>query len=156
MSGESRCCRDSSRPSKGPSPFDRVIALGWYDGPTEGLVRCGACGRTYRFDLLDSVDEDLGIRLYSIAPVPADTMDRLVDVLSAFMTPSWPMWAPLWKFPSDDDRIAVERTVDELMAKAAAPEFVIETAGLLDEIDAVKAAQAANAAPVTVSARATG
>jgi hypothetical protein len=72
------------------------------------------------------------------------------------MTPSWPMWAPLWKFPSEADRIAVERTVDELMAKAAAPEFVIETAGLLDEIDAVKAAQAANAAPVTVSARATG
>jgi hypothetical protein len=41
------------------------------------------------------------------------------------------------------------------MAKAAAPEFVIETAGLLDEIDAVKAVPAAEAAPVTVSARAT-
>jgi hypothetical protein len=155
MSGKSRCCRDLSRPSKGPSPFDRVIALGWYDGPTEGLIRCAACGQVYRFDLLDSVDEDRGIRLYSLAPVPADTMNRLVEVLSPFMTPSWPMWAPLWKFPSEADRIAVERTVDELMAKAAAPEFVIETAGLLDEIDSVKTAPAAEAAPVTVSARAT-
>ena len=155
MSGKSRCCRDLSRPSKGPSPFDRVIALGWYDGPTEGLVRCGACARVYRFDLLDSVDEDRGIRLYSLAPVPTDTMDRLVDVLSPFMTPSWPMWAPLWKFPAEDDRIAVERAVNELMAKVAAPEFVIETAGLLDEIDSVKAAPAADPAPVTVSARST-
>jgi hypothetical protein len=155
MSRKSRCCRDMNRPSKGPSPFDRVIALGWYDGPTEGLIRCAACGQVYRFDLLDSVDEDRGIRLYSLAPVPADTMNRLVEVLSPFMTPSWPMWAPLWKFPSEADRIAVERTVDELMAKAAAPEFVIETAGLLDEIDSVKTAPAAEAAPVTVSARAT-
>jgi hypothetical protein len=156
MSRKSRCCRDLNRLSKGPSPFDRVIALGWYDGPTEGLVRCGDCARVYRFDLLDSVDEDRGIRLYSLAPVPADTMDRLVDVLAPFMTPSWPMWAPLWKFPTEDDRIAVERAVDELMAKAAAPEFVIETAGLLDEIHAVHAAPTADAAPVTVSARATG
>jgi hypothetical protein len=155
MSWKSRCCRDLSRPSKGPSPFDRVIALGWYDGPTEGPVRCGACGQVYRFDLLDSVDADREIRLYSVAPVPADTMDRLVDVLSPFMTPSWPMWAPLRKFPSEDDRIAVERAVDELMSKAAAREFVIETAGLLDEIDDVKAAPTADAAPVTVSARAT-
>jgi hypothetical protein len=155
MNEKSRCCRDLSRPSKGPSPFDRVIALGWYDGPTEGLVRCGACGQVYRFDLLDSVDEDRGIRLYSLASVPADTLDRLVDLLSPFMTPSWPMWAPLWKFPAEDNRIAVERVVDELMAKDAAPEFVIETAGLLDEIDSVHAAQAAEAARVTVSARAT-
>jgi hypothetical protein len=155
MCGESPCCRDLSRPSKGPSPFDRALVLGWYDGPAEGLVRCGACGRVYRFELLDSVDEDRGIRLYSLAPVPTDTMDRLVDVLSPFMTPSWPMWAPLWKFPAEDDRIAVERAVDELMAKAAAPEFVITTTGLLDEIADVKAVTAADAGPVTTSARAT-
>ncbi len=156
MSGKSRCCRDLNRPSNGPSPFDRVIALDWYDGPTEGLVRCGECGQVYRFDLLDSVDEDRGIRIYGLAPGLADTMDRLVDVLSPFMRPSWPMWAPLWKFSSEDDRIAVERAVDDLMAKAAARDFVIETTGLLDEIDAVKAAPAADAAPITVSARATG
>jgi hypothetical protein len=142
MNGEGLCCRDLSRLSKGPSPFDRAIVLGWYDGPTEGLVRCGACGRNHRFELLDSVDEDRGVRLYSLAPVPADTMDRLVEALAPFMTPSWPMWAPLWKFPTEVDRIAVDRAVDELIARADAPEFVVTTTGLLDEIDEIKAAPA--------------
>jgi hypothetical protein len=142
MSGNALCCCDLRGPLKGPSPFDRAIVLGWYDGPTDGLVRCGACGRNYRFELLDSLDEDHGIRLYSLAPLPADTMDRLVDALSSFMTPSWPMWAPLWRFPTEDDRIAVERAVDEPMARAAPPEFVITTTGFLDEIGDIKAVPA--------------
>jgi hypothetical protein len=142
MNGEGRCCRDLIRLSKGLSPFDRAIVLGWYDGPTEGLVRCGTCGRSHRFELLDSVDEDRGVRLYRLAPVPADTMDRLDDALARFMAPSWPMWVPLWKFPTEDDHIAVDRAVDELMARAAAPEFVIATSDLLDEIVEIKAVPA--------------
>jgi hypothetical protein len=148
MGGESLCCQNLSRRSKGPSPFDRAIVLGWYDGPTEGLVRCGACGRNYWFEMLDSVDEDRGIRLYSLAPLPADTMDRLVEVLSPFMTPSSPLWAPLWKFPTEDDRLAVERAIDELMARAAAPVLAITSAGLLDEIGDVKAIPANEAGAV--------
>src|SRR5690242_14601655 len=142
MSAETPCCRDLSRPWKGPSPFDRAIVLGWYDGPTEGLVRCGACGRNYQFELLQSVDEDRGIRLYSLAPIPADTLDRLVDVLLPYMTPSWPMWTPLWKFPTEDERVAVEGSVDELLSKADTPRFAIVTPGLLDEIDDAKAVPA--------------
>jgi hypothetical protein len=148
MNGEGRCCRELSRTSTGRSPFDRAIVLGWYDGPTEGLVRCGTCGRIHRFERLDSVDEDRGVRLYSLAPLPADTMDRLVDMLAPFLPPSWPIWAPLWKFPTEDDRIAVDRAVDELMARTAAPECVIATTGLLDPISETKAVPANGAGQI--------
>jgi hypothetical protein len=127
---------------KGVSPFTRAIALGWYDGPEEGLVQCGACQRVYHFTLLDSVDEDRGVRIYSLAPMPTDSMDCLVDVLSPYMAPAWPLWAPRWIFPTEADRIAVDRAVDNLIARAAAPALAIATPGLLDEIDDVKSLSA--------------
>ena len=95
--------------------------------------------RNYRFEWLDKMDEDHRIRLYGLASLPPGTMDRVVELLSPFMTPTWPTWAPLWKFPTEDDRLAVEQAVDELIACAAAPEFAISTAGLLDEIGDVVA-----------------
>jgi hypothetical protein len=148
MSAEARCCRELTLSAKGPSPFDRAIVLGWYDGPTEGLVRCGACKRVYRFALLDSVDEDRGIRIYSFASLPADSMDGLVGLLSRYMTPSWPMWVPLWQFPTETDRITVDRAVDELIARAEAPEFIVTTPALLGEIGDVKAISAGEAGQV--------
>jgi hypothetical protein len=138
MSGEVLCCRELAGSSKRPSPFDRAVVLGWYDGPTDGLVRCGVCKRVYRFEMLDAVNEDDRIRGYSLAPLPTDSMDRFVDALSPFMKPHWPMWAPIWKFPTEDDRIRVDRAVDDLIAKACRPEFVVVTSGLLDEILDVK------------------
>jgi hypothetical protein len=100
------------------------------------------CSRVYRFMMVDSVDEDRGVRIYSFAPAPADAMDRLEEVLSPFMTPSWPMWVPLWRFPTETDRISVDGAVGALIARADAPEFVLTTSGLLDEIGDVKAISA--------------
>ena len=148
MTGQTLCCRELTRILKGASPFDRAVVLGWYDGPTDGLVRCVACKRVYRFELLDSVDEDRGIRLYSLAPLPAESWDRLVDLLSPYTTPSWPMWVPLWKFPTEDDRAAVDRAVDDLIAQAKSPEFVVTTPGLLEEIDESKAVSASEAGQI--------
>ncbi|MGP0069240.1 MAG: hypothetical protein ACLQGP_37275 [Isosphaeraceae bacterium] len=139
MTGPALCCRELIGNPKVASPFDRVIVLGWYDGPTEGLVWCAACNRVYRFEMLDSVDEVRGIRVHSLSPMPAESMDRLVATLSAYMTPSWPMWAPIWKFPSKDARFIVDRAVDGLLAEAKAPEFVVTRPGLLEEIGEIRA-----------------
>jgi hypothetical protein len=138
MKQESRCCRSLSQFPKGPSPFDRAIVLGWYDGPIEGFVRCSSCNRIFRFVMLDSLDEDREIRIYSLAPVANDSWDRLVTALSPFMAPNWPMWTPLWKFPTEADRIAVDRVVDELIAQADPPEYVVIAPGLLDEFHKAK------------------
>ena len=88
--------------------------------------------------MLDSVpNEDQEIRIYSLALLENDSWDRLIIALSPFMAPIWPMWVPVWEFPSEEDRLVVERVVDELFAQADAPEFVVITPGLLDEIEAI-------------------
>jgi hypothetical protein len=86
--------------------------------------------------MLDSLDEDREIRIYSLASLANDSWERLIIALSPFMTPIWPTWVPRWEFPSEADRIAIKRIVDELLAQADAPEFVVITPGLLDEIEA--------------------
>jgi len=88
--------------------------------------------------MLDSLDEDREIRIYSLAPLANDSWERLIMALSPFMAPIWPMWVPRWKFPSEADRIAVDRVVDDLFTQADHPEFVVVTPGLLDEIHEAK------------------
>ena len=55
---------------------------------------------------------------------------------------------PLWKFPTEEDRVAVERDVNELMARAGAPEIAIATSGLLDEIEETRVIPANEVGPV--------
>ena len=98
--------------------------------------------------MLDSVDEDRGTRVYSLVSLPADSLEILVECSLLDMTPSWPIWAPLWKFPTEEDRLAVERVVDDLMTGGKTTEFVVTTTGLLDEFDDVKSVLASEAGDV--------
>jgi hypothetical protein len=67
----------------GKSPITQILALGYYDGPTNGLLRCGEDGRVYRFNLLDD-DFEQDIRIFSLAPIDSNAMARLVKALSPY------------------------------------------------------------------------
>src|SRR5271166_1320964 len=88
MSDESPCWENTTHPLPERSPFDQVLILGWYDGPEEGLIRCGKCKRVYLFKSLDFVNEDEGLRLFGLAPLPADSIDRAVQALFQYMSQS--------------------------------------------------------------------
>lgn len=141
MNEEALCCRDLARASRRSSPFDRAIVLGWYDGPTEGLVRCGACNRVYRFEMLDSVDEDRGIRVYSLAPLPADSMDLLVE---ASLLTQRRRGRCGHRSGSSPRKKTAPLSIEPLTNCCAspAPEIVMTTPGLLDEIGDFKSISA--------------
>jgi hypothetical protein len=126
MDGSPRCCRGLPGSGRVKSPFARVIALGYYDGPTSGLVQCAECERAYRFDLL-GWDEGQDVRIYGLAPLPATSFDRLVDALSRYQAPGWPVWVPLWQFPSGSDREALDGLTRQIIDAAAPTEFAIAT-----------------------------
>ena len=75
MSDESPCWENTNHPLPERSPFDQVLILGWYDGPEEGLIRCGRCKRVYLFKSVDFVNEDEGLRLFGLA-LAACGLDR--------------------------------------------------------------------------------
>lgn len=110
-----------------PSPITRVVALDWSDGPTGGLLQIGDAD-IYRFQLIDSRSgspEEIDIRVYGLHPLPGDAMDRLVDALAATQAPQWPVFCPIWTFPSEDVRVRVEREVDAILEQAGPLEWVI-------------------------------
>jgi hypothetical protein len=148
MNERTQCWEDENHPRPEPSPFDQVLILGWYDGPQEGFVRCARCKQVYHFNYLDSLDEDEGIRLFALAPLPTDSIERMTKALSPFMKPGWPMWVPIWSFPTDEDRQRVDSLVAEIRKNAGPLRLVISTADIARQIQGAKLVSAQDASHV--------
>jgi hypothetical protein len=123
------------------SPFTKILGLGYYDGPTNGVLQVGTSGQIYRFDLVDELHnpEGLDLRLFVLAPLPSTALVRLEHAYAPYWTPQWPLWVPIWHFPNPADRQAVEKLTDEVLQQAAPAEWVIATQDLLGEISTAKA-----------------
>ena len=100
----------------------------------------------YLFKSLDFVNEDEGLRVFGLAPLPADSIDRVVQALSQYMSPKWPMWAPIWQFPTGAERETVDSLIDEILSKAGPSTLVVTTSNLAEVIQETKIASAEDAA----------
>lgn len=64
-----KCCKLLTGEPDERLPFERAIATGYYDGPTEGFTECSQCGQAYSFRKLDW-DELQDVRVFAFAPIP--------------------------------------------------------------------------------------
>jgi hypothetical protein len=94
------------------------------------------------------VDEDEGIRLFALAPLPADSIERMTEAFSPYMKPGWPMWVPIWRFPTDEERQRLDSLVDEILATAGPPRLVVSTSDLARQIQGAKLVSAQDASHV--------
>jgi hypothetical protein len=121
---------DLRRGVNDPSPVTRVLILGYQDGATDGVLQLGDGGPVYRFEMTgerhnpDGCDE----RTFDLRPLPTGALDRLAGVLAPYHAPRWPVWAPIWTFPSDDARSAAEAAVDAILAEAGPAVWAVTTA----------------------------
>ena len=143
------CCRTLSVLSQVESPFDAVIALGYYDGPEDGMVHCGGCGREYRFKLLGSrieSDDETETRIFGLSPIPDGSMASFTDAMARYQVPHLPNWVPLWSFPSEEDRAGMDDLVDRIYEEAKPIEIVLASSPWLSgEIHAARAISAPEA-----------
>ena len=111
-----------------PSPVSRVVILDYYDGALGGVMELVG-GAVFRFDCTDETHNPDGCdeRRYALRPLPAGSFDRLATTLSEHLKPGWPVWAPIWIFPSDGVRVEVERRVDAVMDQAAEARWSLTT-----------------------------
>jgi hypothetical protein len=109
------------------SPFRRIVATGFYDGPTEGFA-VGEETETCSFRLLDW-DQGQDLRVFRIAAIPGVSLDDAVAVLRNEGPPSSPIWllpAPLGE--------AAERFVQRAN-ELARPVAIVVTRDLLGTLD---------------------
>ena len=112
-----------------PSGVSRVLILGYSDGATDGVLQFGDGGPVYRFDLEREAHNPGGCdeRTFELRPLPADALDRIAAGLEPYQPSRWPVWAPLWTFPTAEARQAVERLVDDVLAEAGPVTWAITT-----------------------------
>ena len=116
-----------------PSPFSRVLALGYYDGPTEGLAQCGHAGPTFRFVMLDNIVGDPEeLRIFEMSPLPAGAMDQAAQLLALHESPRWPVWVPGWQ-------AECKAGIDRILQETGPAEWLIANLGdLLGEVLAAR------------------
>lgn len=109
------------------SPFLKVIAARYYDGPMEGFLGHRDWVQACVFQLVDW-DRETDVRVYEIARVEDLAFESVVEMLFQERMPSW----PLWVLPSSA-RLHGEELVDECFARAR-PVATVTTRDLLGEI----------------------
>ncbi len=117
-----------------PSPVREVLALGYYDGPTDGVLRC-ADRRVYRFELLTWDPETQDLRVFALSPLPVAAWDQLIALCTCGGVPRWPVWVPSWR----EERNEPVDPVDAILRHAGPVEWVVATEDLLGQIPRVKA-----------------
>lgn len=78
-----KCCIETWTGSD-ELPFRRILASGYYDGPTEGICSCSICGQGYAFRLL-AWDKNQDVRVFGFsqtAPNEKQVADELQITLA--------------------------------------------------------------------------
>jgi len=109
------------------SPFNKVIATRYYDGPMEGFL--GHCDwpQACVFQLMDW-DRETDLRVYEIARVEDLAFEDVVALLFHDRLPTWPVWV----LPSGV-RDRGEQLVDECFTRAR-PVATVTTRDLFGDI----------------------
>ncbi len=121
-----------------PSPVRRILALGWQDGPTHGLLRLGESGPEYEFRTLEERSDPDGadVRVCGLYPLPIGSFARLANALSKYQEPRIPIWSPIWNFPSQEIERDMNALVDEILAQGGQLMWVVATeAGCFETVN---------------------
>lgn len=109
------------------SPFNKVIATRYYDGPMEGFLAHRDWTQACVFQLIDW-DRETDVRVYEVARVEDLAFEDIVGLLFTGHRPTWPVWV----VPASAGERA-QNLVDECMARAR-PVATITTRELFGDI----------------------
>ena len=109
------------------SPFNKVIATRYYDGPLEGFLGHHDWLQACVFRLLDW-DRETDVRVYEIARVEDLAFEEVVSLLFHDRLPTWPVWV----LPSSA-QAGGQRLLDECFTRAR-PVATVTTRDLFGDI----------------------
>ena len=109
------------------SPFNKVIATRYYDGPMEGFLAHSEWPQACVFQLIDW-DRETDLRVYEVARVEDLLFEDVVGLLFQERLPTWPVWV----LPNSA-RDRAKELVDDCMERAR-PVATITTRDLFGHI----------------------
>lgn len=130
------CCSRALGTCPGDSPFDRILVVEWYDGPTSGVAVCADCGAEYTFRMA-AWDDAHEQRVYALSRLPNGSLTQLVDACKGAGMPRWPVWWPAI-FASDQARSEAWSAANRILESSGDTQFVIASRDLTHTIDACR------------------
>lgn len=118
----------ASSDAAGTPRFARIVALGWYDGATEGVAECGCCPTAYRLQMLDDQpdrEDGRDLRVFGLTPLPAGAFDQVVQACPDHKKARWPVWMPVWRFDSETQPQVTDEAVSRVLEGAGSPPWVV-------------------------------
>jgi hypothetical protein len=113
-----KCCKLMNDGVAETLPFERTIATGYYDGPTDGFTECFQCNQVYSFRKLDW-DDAQDVRVFGLSPLGVN-LESIATRLGVKLQPSsrMPLVPPL-------DELK-DRLVNELFSQPPILAVVVE------------------------------
>jgi hypothetical protein len=107
----------------------QAVIFDWYDGPRTGVASLEAPAYEFHFHLLSekATDDDLDDRLFRVSELPVGSVSQILKAVQGLGEPATTTWAPVWRFPSEKERIAAELEIERLLAKKRETDIVIWT-----------------------------
>lgn len=104
-----------------------VIVLKYFDGETDGLLRCGVCGQTYQFRLV-AWDEGREERVFALSRLAQDIYEKVLrELMKYYGEATSRYWVPGNPSLDDATRAAVHAETVHLLADSFEPEAVLMT-----------------------------
>ena len=142
MSNFRVCCSNLATFPGAKSPFSKLVVLGYYDGPTAGLLQCEVCSTAYRFEMLDidpDWDEGLDVRIFSLSQLSPGSFEELIEICENFFgIPDWPIWVIIWNFSSEAEENQVFRKIQEIENRVINRQIIVAALDLSKEIIVAK------------------
>jgi hypothetical protein len=125
-------CLEQLLPVGSPSPFERLIAFGIYDGPTSGIIFCRDSQEPFLFRLL-AWDERQKQRVFSLAVLDGLVVTETVRQLEGLEPANWPEWWLSGKWQGDE-QVRVRAMLTSLTTSTAHVKAVVVSEQLLHVI----------------------
>ncbi|WP_157597907.1 MULTISPECIES: hypothetical protein [unclassified Rhizobacter] len=133
---------------KASSP--RLVALGFYDGPTEGFVRGVESGFAHYFKAV-AWDDDQDRRLYLLGRVEERVVDQLLALLAEpGQAISSAVFTPAWAFGDAQREALANKLVEEGRRTLNSPALVVLGSSLLDSWERLFSPTVPNPVPPTL------
>jgi len=84
-------------------------------------------------------DEEHEMRIFRLASLPAGAFEESLQALTRIEQPRWPVWVPLARSrPTEEVRSDLNRRLEDILNRAAPPEWLIAWTGYGEQVLAAR------------------
>lgn len=115
----------------------QVVVFDWQDGPREGiclLEEPHACFY-YKVFATRELEDDLNDCLFRVSEIQPVLFPKIIETLSDLGAPNNRVWAPIWRFSSDQRRKDCENRLEQLLSGQKPSRLIVQSRSMTEILE---------------------